>query len=67
MLSISKNDAILQMNLIYFSPHHKNKFVNSVNSFKNSLAALAESKKATCSTLLGLVCLVLGHFMVLVK
>ena len=27
-------DAILQINLIYFSPHHKNKFVNSVNSLK---------------------------------
>ena len=39
-------DAILQINLIYFSPHHKNKFVNSVNSLKNSLAALAETKKA---------------------
>ena len=39
-------DAILQINLIYFSPHHKNKFVNSVNSLKNSLAALAEIKKA---------------------
>ena len=38
-------DAILQINLIYFSPHHKNKFV-SVNSLKNSLAALAETKKA---------------------
>ena len=39
-------DAILQINLIYFSPHHKNKIVNSVNSLKNSLAALAETKKA---------------------
>ena len=42
-------DAILQINLIYFFPHHKNKFVNSVNSLKrhcNSLAALAETKKA---------------------
>ena len=39
-------DAILQINLIYFSPHHNNKFVNSVNSLKNSLAALAETKKA---------------------
>ena len=37
-----KMDAILQINLSYFSPHHKNKFVNSVNS----LAALAETKKA---------------------
>ena len=37
---------ILQINLIYFSPHHKNKFVNSVNSLKNSLATLAETKKA---------------------
>ena len=54
-------DAILQINLIYFSPHHNNKFVNSVNSFKNSLAALAETKNATCSTLLGLVCLVLAN------
>ena len=34
-------DAILQINLSHFSPHHKNKFVNSVNSLKNSLAALA--------------------------
>ena len=35
------------MNIIYFSPHHKNKFVNSVNSFENnSLATLAETKKA---------------------
>ena len=34
------------MNLIYFSPHHKNKFVNSVNSLNNSLATLAETKKA---------------------
>ena len=41
-----KMDAILQINLIYFSPHHKNKFVNSVNRLKNSLAALAETKKA---------------------
>ena len=41
-----KMDAILQINLGYFSPHHKNKFVNSVNSLKNSLAALAETKKA---------------------
>ena len=41
-----KMDAILQINLSYFSPHHKNKFVNSVNSLKNSLAALAETKKA---------------------
>ena len=39
-------DAILQINLIYFSPHHKNKFANSVNSLKNSLASLAETKKA---------------------
>ena len=39
-------DAILQINLIYFSPHRNNKFVNSVNSLKNSLAALAETKKA---------------------
>ena len=39
-------DAILQINLIYFSPLHKKKFVNSVNSLKNSLAALAETKKA---------------------
>ena len=39
-------DAILQINIIYFSPHHKNTFVNSVNSLKNSLAALAETKKA---------------------
>ena len=37
-------DAILQINLSYFSPHHKKKFVNSVNSLKNSLAALAETK-----------------------
>ena len=34
------------MNLIYFSPHHKNTFVNSVNSLKNNVAALAEVKKA---------------------
>ena len=46
MLPTSKKDDILQNNLIYFSPHHKNKFVNSVNSLKNSLAALAETKKA---------------------
>ena len=39
-------DAILQTNLIYFSPHHKNKFVNSVNTLKNSLATLVETKKA---------------------
>ena len=42
-------DAILQINLIYFIPYHKNKCVNSVNSLKkhsNSLAALAETKKA---------------------
>ena len=39
-------DAILQINLIYFSPHHKNTFVNSLNSLKNSLAALAQTKKA---------------------
>ena len=45
MLPTSKMDAILQINLIYFSPHYKNKFVNSVNSLKNSLAALAETKK----------------------
>ena len=37
-----KRDDILQINFIYFSPHHKNKFVNGVNS----LAALAETKKA---------------------
>ena len=40
-----KRDDILQINLIYLSPHHKNKFVNSVNSLKNSLAALAETKE----------------------
>ena len=41
-----KRDDILEINLIYFSPHHKNKFVNSVNSLNNSLATLAETKKA---------------------
>ena len=41
-----KRDDILETNLIYFSPHHKNKFVNSVNSLNNSLATLAETKKA---------------------
>ena len=62
MLPTSKMDAILQINLIYFSPHYKNKFVNSVNSLKNSLAALAETKKVSvCSTLLGLICLVLAN------
>ena len=39
-------DAILQINLFYFSPHHKNTFFNSVNSLKNNVAALAEIKKA---------------------
>ena len=43
---ITKMDVILQINLIYFSPHHKNKFVNCVNSLNNSLAALTETKKA---------------------
>ena len=38
-------DAILEINLIYFSPHHNTKFVNSVNTLKNSLAALAETTK----------------------
>ena len=37
-------DAILQINLIYFCSNHNNKFVNSVNSLKNSLAELAETK-----------------------
>ena len=41
-----KRDDILEINLIYFSPHHKNKFVNSVNSLNNSLATLAETKEA---------------------
>ena len=45
MLPTSKRD-ILYINLIYFTPHHKNKFVNSVNSLNNSLATLAETKKA---------------------
>ena len=54
-------DAILQINLIYFSPQRNNKFVNSVNSLKNSLAALAETKRQTCSTLLGLLCLTLAN------
>ena len=52
-----KIDAILQMNLIYFSPHHKNNFVNSVNSLKNSLAALAETKKANMLDFTCMVCL----------
>ena len=59
MLPTSKRDDILYINLIYFTPHHKNKFVNSVNSLKNSLATLAETKKANMLTLLGLVCLTL--------
>ena len=36
----------MEINLIYFSPHLKNKCVNSVNSLNNSLATLAETKKA---------------------
>ena len=55
-------DAILQMNLSYFSPHHKNIiFVNSVNSLKNSLAALAETKKANMLDFTRLVCLTLTN------
>ena len=57
-----KRDDILQINLIYFSPHHKNKFINSVNSLRNSLVALAETKKANkLGTLAGLVCLMLAN------
>ena len=46
MLPTSTRDDMSQINLIYFSQHHKNKFGNSVNSLKNNLAALAETKKA---------------------
>ena len=46
MLPTSKNGCHFAINLSYFSPHHKNKFVNCVNSLKNSLAALAETKMA---------------------
>ena len=42
MLRPSKRDDILQINLIYFSPHHKNKFVDSVNSLKDSSMAALE-------------------------
>ena len=35
-----------KLKFIYFSPHYKNKFVNSVNSLNSSLATLAETKKA---------------------
>ena len=56
-----KIDAILQINLIYFSPHHKNNFVNSVNSLKNSLAALAETKKANMLDFTCMVCLTLAN------
>ena len=53
-----KMDAILQINLSYFSPHHKKKFVNSVNSLKKQFGCIGRNKKRqTCSTLLGLVCL----------
>ena len=54
-------DAILQINLIYFSPHHKNKFVNSVNSLKTVWLHWQIQKRQTCSTLLGLVCLTLTN------
>ena len=64
MLPTSKKlmDAILQINLIYFSPHHKNKFVNSVNSLKKTVwLHWQKRKRQTCSTLLGLVCLTLAN------
>ena len=38
-------DAILQTNLIYFSPHHKNKFVNSVNTLKKQFGHIGRNKK----------------------
>ena len=57
-----KMDAILQINLSYFSPQHKNKFVNSVNSLKKTVwLHWQKQKRQTCSTLLGLVCLTLTN------
>ena len=43
---VVKRDNILQINLIYFdSPHHKNKFVNSVNSLKKQFGHIGRNKK----------------------
>ena len=60
MLPASQN-AILQINLIYFNPHNKNTFVNSLNTLKNSLPHWQKQNRQTWSTLLGLVCLTLAN------
>ena len=56
-----KRDDILQINLVYFSPHHKNKFVNSVNSLHIVWPHWQKQKRQTCSTFFDLVCIRLAN------